>query len=64
MSMSEAVRLLRAAANELREGEGTRLLIPDPEEDDGPYPLCLLPGNHDLRDVADAVQFLADMLEV
>jgi len=64
MSMSEAVRLLRAAANELQGGEGTRLLIPDPEEADESYPLGLVPGDYDLREVAEAVQFLADMLEV
>jgi len=64
MSMSEAVRLLRAAANELREGEGTRLLIPDPEEGDAPYPLGLAPGDYEVGEVAEAVQFLADMLEV
>jgi len=64
MSMTEAVRLLRAAASELRGGEGARLLIPDPEEDDESYPLGLVPGDYELRDAAEAVQFLADMLEV
>jgi len=64
MSVSEAVRLLREAASELRGSEGARLLIPDPEEDDKSYPLGLVPGDYDLRDAAKAVQFLADMLEV
>ncbi len=64
MSVSEAVRLLRAAANELRGSEGARLLIPDPDEDDECYPLGLVPGDYSLPDAAEAVQFLADMLEV
>jgi hypothetical protein len=62
--MSEVVRLLRAAADELQGGEGTRLLIPEPEEADESYPLGLVPGDYDSRDAAKAVQFLADMLEV
>jgi len=64
MSMNEVVRLLRAAAHELRGAKPTRLLIPDPEEDGESYPLGLVPGDYDLREVAEAVQFLADMLEV
>ena len=62
--MTEAVRLLREAADELRTAERTRLLIPDLEEGDEPYSLGLVPGDYDLRQVAEAVQFLADMLEV
>ena len=64
MSMSEVARLLRAATNELQGGEGRRLLIPDPEGSDEPYPLGLVPGDYDLCEVAEAIQFLADMLEV
>lgn len=64
MSMDEVVRLLRSAATELRQAERGSLFIPLPEADDPPYPLGLVSGDYDLRDVAEVVQFLADMLEV
>jgi hypothetical protein len=58
-----AVELLRKAAEELRQAEGASVLIPLPEAEDPPYPMGLTPGDYALREVADAVQFLADMLE-
>jgi hypothetical protein len=64
MSMSEAVRLLRDAAGELRQTEGASLFIPLPEPEDPPYPMGLTPGDYAVREVAEAVQFVADMLEV
>jgi hypothetical protein len=64
MGVTEAVRLLRAAAAELRQVEGGSLFIPLPEAEDPPYPLGLVPGDYDLREVAETIQFLADMLEV
>ncbi len=64
MSMNEVVRLLRSAAAELRQSEGSTLFIPLPEPEDPPYPMGLVPGDYELREVAEAVQFLADMLEV
>lgn len=64
MGVTEAVRLLRAAAAELRQAEGGSLFIPLAEPEDPPYPMGLVPGDYELREVAEAVQFLSDMLEV
>jgi hypothetical protein len=58
-----AVELLRAAAQELRQAEGASLFIPLPEPEDPPYPMGLEPGDYEGREVAEAVQFLADLLE-
>jgi hypothetical protein len=58
-----AVELLRAAAQELRQAEGASVLIPLPEAEDPPYPMGLEPGDYELSEVAQAVQFIADMLE-
>jgi hypothetical protein len=58
-----AVELLRAAAQELRQAEGASLFIPLPKAEDPPYPLDLTPGDYEAREVAEAVQFLSDMLE-
>ena len=59
-----AVELLRAAAEELRQAEGVGLFIPMPDPEDPSYPLGLTPGDYEGREVAEAVQFLSDMLEV
>lgn len=64
MGVNDAVRLLREAAAELRQVEGGSLFIPPPEAEDPPYPMDLTPGDYELREVAEAAQFIADMLEV
>ena len=61
---TRAVELLRAAAEELREAEGASVFIPMPDPDEPPYPMGLTPGDYALREVAEAVQFLADIMEV
>jgi hypothetical protein len=59
-----AVELLRAAAQELRQAEGASLFLPLREAEDPPYPMGLTPGDYAVSEVAEAVQFVADMLEV
>jgi hypothetical protein len=58
-----AVELLRQAAGELRQAGGSSLFLPLPEPEDPPYPMDLTPGDYELREVAAAVQLLADLLE-
>lgn len=58
-----AVELLRQAATELRQTEGASLFLPLPEPDEPPYPMGLTPGDYEGREVAAAVQLLADLLE-
>jgi hypothetical protein len=59
------VTLLREAAEELRAALGRDLIIPDFDEESltNPYPLGIQPGAYGLAEVAEAVQFIADMLE-
>jgi len=59
-----AVELLREAAEELRQPARSFLVIPETDPADGPYPLGLKPGSYRLTEVAHAVSFVADMLEV
>ena len=59
-----AVELLRQAAQELRQAKGPDLFLPIRDPDEAPYPLGLTPGDYELTEVAEAVQFLGDMLEV
>jgi hypothetical protein len=61
---TRAVELLRAAAQELRQAEGASLFLPLPESEEAPYPMGLVAGDYELGEVAEAVQFLGDMLEV
>jgi hypothetical protein len=57
-----AIELLRQAAQELR-AVGTReVVVPEYDEEER-YPLGIQPGTYRLAEVAEAVQFLADMLE-
>jgi hypothetical protein len=59
------VTLLREAAEQLRAVGGRDLVIPDFDEESlsNPYPLSIQPGAYGLAEVAEAVQFIADMLE-
>jgi hypothetical protein len=60
---TRAVELLREAAQELRQAEGASLFLPLPEPEDPPYPMELTPGDYELSEVAQLIQFLADLLE-
>ena len=61
---TRAVELLKQAAEELKQPAGSFLIIPKTDPADGPYPLGLKPGSYRLTEVAHAVSFVADMLEV
>ena len=64
-STNTTVTLLREAAEQLRAAGGRNFVIPDFDEDSlsNPYPLGIQPDTYRLAQVAEAVQFLADMLE-
>lgn len=63
--MNTTVTMLREAADRLRAVGERDLIIPEFDEDSlsNPYPLGIQPGTYRLAEVAEAVQFLADMLE-
>jgi len=63
--VNTTVTTLREAADRLRTASGRDLVIPDFDEDSlsNPYPLGIQPGTYRLAEVAEAVQFLADMQE-
>jgi hypothetical protein len=66
-----AIELMRHAAEfirtttpkQLQDPGNMTFLIPDYDEAETPYPLGLQPGMYALAEVADAVRWLADMLE-
>ena len=64
--MNMTVSLLREAAGQLRAVGGGNLILPDFDEEspDESYPLALQPGSYRLAEVAEALQFIADMLEM
>ena len=57
-----AIESLRQAAEELRAAGAREVVIPD-YDDEERYPLGIQPGTYRFAEVAEAVQFLADMLE-
>lgn len=61
--MRYVVETLRGLADGLRAARPRTLLLPDKETEDERYPLDLQPGCYDTRELAKALQFLADMLE-
>jgi hypothetical protein len=60
--VNTTVTLLRQAADRLRAAGERDLVIPEYDAEER-YALGIQPGTYRLAEVAEAVQFLADMLE-
>jgi len=62
---TKAIELMRQAAKLLEQGknEGFGVLIIPRADKDCRYPLNIKPGAYNITESAEAVQFIADMLE-